>query len=119
MIEFLVKWWYDKKRKAPIPKVDAPELVIKVSLWTPPIPFADRIGIFYFFLFLLSRKARNVTTELPKVINKVNILKKTEIISKAVMLRTSLLLRRRTDYVSLGGYHPVIGTFLHRKSMQK
>ncbi len=90
-----------------------------MSLRTSPIPLADRIGIFYFFLFLLSRKARNVTTELPKVINKVNILKKTEIISKAVMLRTSLLHCRKIDDVRSGGYHPVIGTFLHRKSMQK
>ena len=36
----------------------------EMSLWTLPIPYADRIGSFYFFLFLLSRKARNATIKL-------------------------------------------------------
>lgn len=52
-----------------------------MSIRTPPIPFADRIGIFYFFLFLLSRKARNATIKLPEDINKANIPIKIEMIS--------------------------------------
>ena len=39
------------------------------------------IGIFYFFLFLLSRKARNATTKLPKDISNANIPMKIEMIS--------------------------------------
>ena len=47
---------------------------------------------FYFFLlFLLSRKFRNATTKPPKVQSKVNIPRKIEIISKAVI--TTLRLR--------------------------
>ena len=51
---------------------------------------------FYFFFlfpeedFLLSRKARNATIKLPKVTNSVSIPMKIEIISNAVILRTSL-----------------------------
>lgn len=44
-------------------------------------PAADRIGFLYFFLFLLSKKARNATIRLPKDINKANIPMKIEIIS--------------------------------------
>ena len=44
-------------------------------------PGADRIGIFYFRLFLLSRKVSNATTKLPKDINNANIPIKTEMIS--------------------------------------
>ena len=47
---------------------------------------------FYFFLFSLSlvRKARNATIKLPKVTNSVSIPMKIEIISNAVISRTSL-----------------------------
>lgn len=47
---------------------------------------------FYFFLLSLSltRKARNAIIKLPKVANKVNTPMKIEIISNAVILRTSL-----------------------------
>ncbi len=48
--------------------------------------FADRIGFFYFLLFLLSRKARNATIKLPKVANSVSILMKIEMISNAVIV---------------------------------
>ncbi len=69
-----------------------------MSLWTPPILFADRIGIFYFRLlfleelFSLSRKVSNAITRLPKAHNNVNMLMKIEIISKAVIHATSLLM---------------------------
>ena len=41
---------------------------------------------FYFFLFLLSRKARNATIKLPKAMSKLKIPIITEIISKAVII---------------------------------
>ena len=49
-------------------------------------------GIFYFFLLFLSlvRKARNAIIMLPKVANNVSIPMNIEIISTAVILRTSL-----------------------------
>ena len=64
----------------------------RIVLTDPPILWADRIGIFYFFLLSLSlvRKARNAISRLPKVASKVNIPMKIEIISNAVILRTSL-----------------------------
>lgn len=48
--------------------------------------FADRIGFFYFLLFLLSRKARNATIKLPKVANSVSIPMKIDMISNAVIV---------------------------------
>lgn len=44
-------------------------------------PGAERIGIFYFRLFLLSRKASNATIKLPKDIIKPNIPMKIVMIS--------------------------------------
>ena len=61
-----------------------------MSLWTPPILFADRIGNFYLRLFLLLRKASNAITRLPKAHNNVNMPMKIERISKAVIHATSL-----------------------------
>ena len=48
--------------------------------------------LIYFRLFLLSRKAINAITKLPKVISKANIPIKIEMISKAVICATSLLM---------------------------
>ena len=59
-----------------------------MSLWTPPILFADRIGNFYLRLFLLLRKASNAITRLPKAHNNVNMPMKIERISKAVIHAT-------------------------------
>ena len=76
--------------KAPTPK------------WMPPMQFdvltdtaslwVRQRGIFYFFLLFLSlvRKARNAIIMLPKVANNVSIPMNIEIISNAVILRTSL-----------------------------
>ena len=48
--------------------------------------------LIYFRLFLLSRKASNAITKLPKAISKANIPMKIEMISKAVICATSLLM---------------------------
>ena len=55
---------YNEINKSTHSKVDAPENLLYLSLRTPPIPFADRIGIFLFiFVSLLEiRKKRNNET---------------------------------------------------------
>ena len=77
--------------KAPTPKVDAPRIMLNV-LTDAAYPVGRQDRHFYFFLLSLSlvRKARNATIKLPKVANKVSIPRKIEIISNAVILRTSL-----------------------------
>ena len=52
----------------------------------PASPVCRQERHFYFFLFLLSRKARNATIKLPKATSKLNIPIITEIISKAVII---------------------------------
>lgn len=82
--------WYISHRKSTHSKVDAPDVVIVL---TDIASLCGRQrGIFYFFLLFLSlvRKARNATIKLPKAANKVSIPMKIEIISNAVILRTSL-----------------------------
>ncbi len=76
-----------EKRKAPTPKVDAPKG--SMSLRTPPILWSRQDRHFYFRLFLLSRKASNAITKLPKAISKANMPMKIERISKAVICATS------------------------------
>ena len=69
-----------RTRKAPTPKWMPPENWLDVLTDTAyPVGRQDRH--FYFFLFLLSRKARNVTTKLPKDISNANIPMKIEMIS--------------------------------------
>ena len=53
---------------------------------TTPHLWIRQVRHFYFFLFLLSRKARNATIKLPKATSKLNIPIITEIISKAVII---------------------------------
>ena len=60
--------------------MDAPENGLDVLIDTAyPVGRQDRH--FYFFLFLLSRKARNAITKLPKDISKANIPMKIVMIS--------------------------------------
>lgn len=93
-------------RKAPTPRVDASQ-VVEMSLRTPPSLLADRLGIFYFFLlFLLSRKVRNVTIKLPKDISKPIIPMNIKIISAAVMIRTSLPMYSGEPVIGSGGCRP-------------
>ena len=67
-------------RKAPTPKVDAPNGLM--SLRTPPILWARQDRHFYFFLlFLLSWKVSNAISKLPKYISKANVSMKIERIS--------------------------------------
>ena len=61
-----------------------------MSLRTPPILWIRQDRHFYFRLFLLSRKASNAITRLPKAHNNVNMPMKIERISKAVIHATSL-----------------------------
>ena len=55
-------------KKSTHSKVDAPERVFSPYGLASPVGRQERH--FYFFLFLLSRKARNVITKLPKDISK-------------------------------------------------
>ena len=66
--------------------MDAPEYDV---IWS--LDHASSVGrqerhFYFFLLFLLSRKFRNATTKPPKVQSKVNIPRKIEIISKAVII---------------------------------
>ena len=98
-------------RKLSIVAVKTPNL-FGMSLRTPPILLADRIGFFYFFLFLLSRKARNAIIKLPKAANIVSMPMKIEIISNAVTSRTSLpMYSWQARAIGPGGSHPVMGLF--------
>ena len=83
-----------------------------MSLRTLPILLADRIGIFYFRLFLLSRKASNATIKLPKVNNKVKIPRKIVMISYAVMSATSLPMYSGKPVFKAGRLPPCHGCFL-------
>ena len=74
----MILWIY--KRKASTPKVEAPSLGLCVHK-DVAYPGADRIGIFYFRLFLLSRKASNAMTKPPKETSKAKIPIKTVMIS--------------------------------------
>ncbi len=69
-----------KTGKAPTPKWMPPDNRLVVLTDTAyPVGRQDRH--FYLFLFLLSRKARNATTKLPKDISNANIPMKIETIS--------------------------------------
>ena len=67
--------------RAPTPKRMLPKKGLFSSQREPPIPFADGMGIFYFRLFLLSRKASNAMSIHPKEISKPIIPRKTIMVS--------------------------------------
>lgn len=96
--------------KAPTPKVDALSQGI-LSLRTTPILCCRQDRHFYFFLFLLSRKARNATIKLPKDINKPIIPMNIIIISAAVISRTSLPMYSWQARFWLGRLPPCHGYF--------
>ena len=61
-----------------------------MSLQTPPILWVGQDRHFYFFLFLLSRKARNAINNIPKDISNADTSRKIIMISYAVISHTSL-----------------------------
>jgi hypothetical protein len=77
--------------KAPTPKWMPPELGVNAFSGTA-YPVADRIGIFYFLRFLLSRKASNAMSKLPKEIRRLIIPINIMMISEAVICTTSPLM---------------------------
>ena len=116
------------KGKAPTPKWMLPVRLSVLTNTAYPVGRQDRH--FYFRLFLLSRKASNAITRLPKAHNNVSMPRKIERISKAVIHATVFALLRSvlngcppdiqhpflcipaSRSLVLGGYHPVMGTFL-------
>ena len=66
---------------------------------------------FYFRLFLLSRKASNAITRLPKAHNNVNMPRKIERISKAVIGATSLPMYSGKPVIGVGRLPPCHGYF--------
>ena len=83
-----------------------------VSPYGHAYPVGRQDRHFYFRSFLLSRKASNAINKLPKDISKANTPIKTEMISNAVIYATSFpMYFRFTDFISSGGYRPVMGTF--------
>jgi hypothetical protein len=95
--------------KAPTPKVDASQL--SVSLIEVAYPVADRIGIFYFLRFLLSRKASNATIKLPKETIRLVIPINIMMISEAVMCTTSLPMYSGEPVIKFGRLPPCHGYF--------
>lgn len=82
-----------------------------MSLQTPPILWVRQDRHFYFLLFLLSRKARNATTKLPKDISNPIIPMNTKIISAAVMSATSLPMYSGKPVFKAGRLPPCHGCF--------
>ena len=66
---------------------------------------------FYFRLFLLSRKASNAITRLPKAHNNVSMPRKIERISKAVIGATSLPMYSGKPVIGVGRLPPCHGYF--------
>ena len=98
------------KRKVPTPKWMLPNKSVSPYGHAYPVGRQDRH--FYFRSFLLSRKASNAINKLPKDISNANTPIKTEMISNAVIYVTSSpMYFRFTNFISSGGYHPVMGTF--------
>jgi len=90
-VELLHSVCYIFNKKSTHSKVDASRTGLNVLTDTAyPVGRQDRH--FYFRLFLLLRKASNAITKLPKAISRANIPMKIEMISKAVICATSLLM---------------------------
>ena len=89
MVEIPLSLCYIGYKEGAHSKVDAPKRK-DLPLRASPILWLRQDRHFYFFLFLLSRKARNAIIKLPKVANNVSIPMKIERISNAVISRTSL-----------------------------
>ena len=81
--------------------VDAPGKM-ELSLRTTPILWTRQDRHFYFRLFLLSRKASNAITRLPKAHNNVSMPRKIERISKAVIGATSLPMYSGKPVIGVG-----------------
>ena len=91
-------------------KVDAPRIDLNVLTDTAyPVGRQDRH--FYFRLFLLSRKASNAITRLPKAHNNVSMPRKIERISKAVIGATSLPMYSGKPVIGVGRLPPCHGYF--------
>ena len=91
--------------------MDAPGIELFV-LTDDAYPVGRQDRHFYFRSFLLSRKASNAINKLPKDISNANTPIKIEMISNAVIYVTSSpMYFRFTDFISSGGYHPVMGAF--------
>ena len=73
---------------------------------------------FYFRLFLLSRKASNAITRLPKAHNNVSMPRKIERISKAVIGATSLPMYSGKPVIGVGRLPPCHGYFPMAYAMQ-
>ena len=87
-------------------------LPVRLSVLTNtayPVGRQDRH--FYFRLFLLSRKASNAITRLPKAHNNVSMPKKIERISKAVIGATSLPMYSGKPVIGVGRLPPCHGYF--------
>ena len=89
-----------------------------MSLRTPPILWIRQDRHFYFRLFLLSRKASNAITRLPKAHNNVNMPRKIERISKAVIGATSLPMYSGKPVIGVGRLPPCRGYFPMAYAMQ-
>ena len=90
-----------------------PKVVFVLTDAASPVGRQERH--FYMCLFFLSKKVSNATINPPKEINKANIPRKIIIISYGVICATSLpMYSGYPVFIGLGGYHPVIGTFLFK-----
>ena len=95
--------------RSPTPKVEFPERayfsIKRRLLWL------RQSRHFYLRLFLLSRKASNAITRLPKAHNNVSMPRKIERISKAVIGATSLPMYSGKPVIGVGRLPPCHGYF--------
>ena len=94
---------------APTPKWMLPSRLNVLTDTAYPVCRQDRH--FYFRLFLLSRKASNAITRLPKAHNNVSMPRKIERISKAVIGATSLPMYSGKPVIGVGRLPPCHGYF--------
>ena len=103
--------WYIDIRKGKHPLQSGCSRIVLNVLTDTAYPVCRQDRHFYFRLFLLSRKASNAITRLPKAHNNVNMPRKIERISKAVIGATSLPMYSGKPVIGVGRLPPCHGYF--------
>ena len=103
--------WYIDIRKGKHPLQSGCSRIVLNVLTDTAYPVCRQDRHFYFRLFLLSRKASNAITRLPKAHNNVSMPRKIERISKAVIGVTSLPMYSGKPVIGVGRLPPCHGYF--------
>ena len=103
--------WYIDIRKGKHPLQSGCSRIVLNVLTDTAYPVCRQDRHFYFRLFLLSRKASNAITRLPKAHNNVSMPRKIERLSKAVIGATSHPLSSGKPVIGVGRLPPCHGYF--------